>query len=104
LTRNRSGKASTKQALKRDGRLGSDLGGSPEEVGRRRWWSSDVDGDGAPAISHLGEVEDEVQLFAAVTKISSGPSPSSPFDGDVRMELSNSGGTPTSNYRRTGDL
>jgi hypothetical protein len=66
--------------------------------GRRRWWCSDVDGGGALAISRRGEVDDDVQLLAAVTNISSETSLPSHIDGDVRMEMKISGDTPTRNY------
>jgi hypothetical protein len=73
--------------------------------GRRRWWwCSDVDGGSAPTISRRGEVDDDVQLLAAVTKVSSEISLSSHIDGDVRMEMKISGDTPARNYRRFGDL
>jgi hypothetical protein len=73
--------------------------------GRRRWWwCSDVDGGGAPAISRCGEVDDDVQLLAAVTKVSSKTSLPSQIDGDVRMEMKISSDTPTRNYRRFDDL
>jgi hypothetical protein len=73
--------------------------------GRQRWWwCSDFDDRGAPAISRRGEVDDDVQLLAAVTKVSSETSLSSQIDGDVRMEMKISGDTPARNYRRFGDL
>jgi hypothetical protein len=73
--------------------------------GRRRWWwCSDVDGGGAPAISRRREVDDDVQLLAAVTKVSSETSPPSQIDGDVRMEISDSGGTPAASCGGSGAL
>jgi hypothetical protein len=63
--------------------------------GRRRWWwCSDVDGGGAPVISRRGEVDEDVQILAAVMKVSSETSPPFQIDGDVWMEISDSGGTP----------
>jgi hypothetical protein len=73
--------------------------------GRRWWWwCSDIDGGGAPAISRRGEVDDDVQLVAAVTKVSLETSLPSQIDGHVRTEMKISGDTPARNYRRFGDL
>jgi hypothetical protein len=56
------------------------------------------------AIFRGGEVVNGQQLFKVVTLVCSVTSFASRNDGYGRMELSNSGGSPASNYRRTGDL
>jgi hypothetical protein len=58
----------------------------------------------APAIFRGGEVVNGQQLLKVVTSVCSVTSFACRNDGYGRMELSNSDGTPASNYRRTGDL
>jgi hypothetical protein len=57
-----------------------------------------------PVIFRGGEVVNGQQLLKVVMLVCSVTSFASQNDGYGRMELSNSGGTPASNYRRTGDL
>jgi hypothetical protein len=92
--------------LKRDERLRSDLKARQEKKNGRN------SGDGVqmsmvastPAIFRGSEVVNGQQLLKVVTLVCSMTFFASRNDGDGRMELSNSGGTPASNYRQTGDL